>query len=103
MSTTYTWHIHDLERTTADGIVFNVSFSIEATDGTYSARQYGSVELAAPAEGAEVIPYTALTPSVVTGWVQDVIGAENIAALSAALSEAVAEQAAPTKAAGLPW
>ena len=103
MSISYTWHIHELERTVADGVVYNVSFSVEATDGTYSARQYGSVELEAPAEGAEIIPYTALTPTVVAGWVQAVLGAENVAALTAGLAEAVAEQAAPTKAAGLPW
>ena len=103
MSISYTWTIHELERNVADGVVYNVSFSVKATDGIYSASQYGSVTLEAPAEGDEVVPYADLTPAVVTGWVQAVIGAENVAGLQAVLEEAVAEQSAPTKAAGLPW
>lgn len=103
MSISYTWNIHELEHTVADGIVDTVRFSIEAVDGTNSARQHGSVALEAPAEGAEVVPYADLTPAVVTGWVKDVIGAEGVAGLQAVLKEAVAEQATPTEAAGLPW
>lgn len=103
MSITYTWYIHELERTVADGIVSDVSFTIEAADGTYSASQRGSVTLEAPAEGDTVIPYSDLTPSVVEGWIKDVIGTENVTALETLLQSAVDEQRAPTKAAGVPW
>ena len=103
MSTSYIWHIHELERTVADGVVFNVSFSIVATDGTYSASQLGSVALQAPAEGDTVIPYSDLTPSVVEGWVKGVIGAENVSTLETYVQGALDEQRAPTKAVGVPW
>ena len=61
MSITTTWSINTLERTVADGIVFNVHYHIASTDGTYSSSAYGSVGLDAPAEGDAVIPYSDLT------------------------------------------
>ena len=57
MSTTYTYTINTLERTTADGIVYNVHFTVAAANETYSSSAYGTIPLAAPAEGDPVIPY----------------------------------------------
>ena len=103
MSTTYTWSINTLERTTADGIVYNVHFTVAAADETYSSSAYSDVPLEAPAEGDAVIPYDNLTEEVVLGWTRDALGAEQIEALEARLQTELDEQAAPTKAAGTPW
>jgi hypothetical protein len=53
-TTVFTWAIANLERHTADGIVFTVHWTLSANDGTYSSGAYGSVGLEAP-EG-NVIP-----------------------------------------------
>lgn len=103
MATTYTYSIDTLEHTTADGVVYNVLFTITAADETYSSSARGSVELAAPAEGAEVVPYAELTEELVLGWTKDALGAEQIEALEVRLQAELDEQAAPTKASGLPW
>ena len=102
MTTTFSWAIAHLERTTADGIVFTVHYTVAANDGTYASSAYGSIGLEQP-EG-DIIPYADLTPEIVIGWVQDKLGGdEKVAAILAALQAQLDEQAAPTKAAGVPW
>jgi hypothetical protein len=102
MATTTVWNIAELERNTADGIVFTAHYTVDANDGTYSAGAYGSVGLEQP-EG-NVIPYADLTPEVVIGWVQDKLGGEEkVAEISAALQKQIDEQRTPTTAAGVPW
>ena len=96
--TTYTWAITSCERHTADGIVYTVHWTLAANDGTYSSSAYGSIGLEQP-EG-NVIPYADLTPELVIGWVQDKL---DVPAIEAALQAQLDEQAAPTKAAGVPW
>jgi hypothetical protein len=102
MATTTVWNIAQLERNTADGIVFTAHYTVDANDGTYSAGAYGSVGLEQP-EG-NVIPYADLTPEVVIGWVQDKLGGEEkVAEISAALQKQLDEQRAPSVANGVPW
>ena len=102
MTTTYTWAIANIERHTADGIVFTVHYTVAANDGTYASSAYGSIGLEQP-EG-NIIPYADLTPELVIGWVQDKLGGdEKVAEIEAALQAQLDEQAAPTKAAGVPW
>ena len=98
MTTTYTWAIAQLERHTADGIVFTVHYTVAATDGANTAGCYGSIGLEQP-EG-DIIPYADLTPEIVIGWTQDRL---DVAAIEAALQAQLDEQAAPIKATGLPW
>jgi hypothetical protein len=98
MTTTYTWAIGNLERHTADGIVYTVHYTVDANDGTYSSSAYGSIGLEQP-EG-DVIPYASLTPEIVIGWTQAKL---DVPAIEAALQAQLDEQAAPTKAAGVPW
>ena len=98
MTTTFSWAIAQLERNTADGIVTTVHWTVKANDGTYASSAYGSIGLEQP-EG-NVIPYADLTPELVIGWVQDKL---DVPAIEAALQAQLDEQAAPTKAAGVPW
>jgi hypothetical protein len=101
---TYTWSIANLERHTADGIVYTAHYQISANDGVYSAGAYGSIGLEAPAEGDPVIPYSELTLDTVIGWVKDKLGgAEKVDEIHAALESQILEQRQPTKAAGVPW
>jgi len=104
MSTTFTWNIANLERNTADGIVFTAHYTVNAADDTYSSGAYGSIGLEAPAEGDTVIPFADLTSDVVVGWVKEKIGGdEKVAEIEAALQAQIDEQRTPTKASGLPW
>jgi hypothetical protein len=101
-TTEYTWGIANLERHTADGIVYVVHYTVNANDGTYASSAYGSIGLEQP-EG-DVIPYADLTPEIVTIWVQDKLGGtEKVDEIQAALQAQIDEQRNPTKAQGLPW
>ena len=102
MSTTFSWNIANLERYTADGLVFTVHYTVNAEDGTYSAGAYGSLGLEAP-EPDSMIPFDNLTKEIVVGWVKGKLGDEKVAKIEAALQAQLDEKHAPTKAAGLPW
>jgi len=100
--TAFVWNVAQMERHTSDGIVIVVHYTVDANDGTYASSAYGSIGLEQP-EG-DVIPYADLTPEIVIGWVQDKLGGdEKVAEIEAALQAQLDEQAAPTKAAGVPW
>jgi len=101
MTTAFTWDIAQLERHTNDGniyTVFSAHYTVAANDGTYTSSTYGSIGLEPPAEDA--IPYADLTPEMVIGWVQAKL---DVPAIESALQEQLNEQAAPTKAQGVPW
>ena len=101
-ATTFEWGVAQMERHTADGIVFTVHYTVAANDGTYSSSAYGSIGLEQP-EG-DAIPYSDLTPEIVIGWVQDKLGGEEkVTEIQAALQAQIDEQRAPSKAQGLPW
>jgi hypothetical protein len=100
MSTTFTWSIAQLERETADGYVFTAHYRIDAKDDAYSAGAYGSIGLERP---DSLIPYSELTEAIVVGWVKDALTEEKVEQIEDALQSQLDEQAAPTKAAGVPW
>ena len=101
-TTEYTWGVAQMERQTADGIVFTVHYTVAASDGTYSSSAYGSIGLEQP-EG-NVIPYADLTPELVIGWVQEKLGGtEKVDEIQAALQAQIDQQRTPTTAQGMPW
>jgi hypothetical protein len=102
MATTFNWAVANLERHTADGVVFTVHYTVNADDGTYSAGAYGSLGLEAP-EPDSMIPFDQLTEEIVVGWVKEKFGAEKVAEIEAALQAQIDEKTNPTKAAGVPW
>jgi aspartate oxidase len=110
MANTYSWKVANLERTVADGKVGVVHYTVNAVSdvvnpnseegGFYSAGAYGSVGL----DGEVSVAFDDLTEEVVVGWVKEKLGGdEKVAEIEAALDAQIAEQQAPTKAAGLPW
>ena len=100
MTTTFTWHVANLERETADGFVFCCHYTVNAEDGTYSSSAYGSIGLERP---DTLIPFDDLTEEVVVGWVKEKLGAEKVTEVEDALQVQLDEKHAPTKAAGVPW
>ena len=103
MTTAFTWDIAQLERNCADGVVFTAHYTVGATDGIYSASAYGSIGLEQP-DPNNIIPFAELSKDLVIGWVQEKLGGdEKVKEIEAALQVQIDEQAAPTKAQGVPW
>ena len=100
MATTFTWAVSQLDRETADGYVFNAHYTVNASNDTYSAGAYGSVGLERP---ETLVAFASLTEEQVTGWIQEKLGAEKVTEIQNALQTQLDEQAAPTKASGIPW
>ena len=99
MTITNTWNIANLDRNVADGKITTIHWTLDSTDGTYSAGCYGSIGV----DGDVTIPYKDLTADTVIGWVKDHFGAEKVTEIEAALQAQLDEQRQPTKAGGLPW
>jgi hypothetical protein len=99
MATTTIWNISQLERHTADGIVFTAHYTVDANDGTYSAGAYGSIGLDAPEDN--VIPFasTSRLRSSSAGCRTSL----NVEEIEAALQKQLDEQRAPSVANGVPW
>ena len=110
MTTATTWNIAQLERHTADGIVYAVHYTVDANDGTYSANAYGSVGLEPP-DPDSIIPYEDLTEEIVVDWVKEKFSetpeAESQKTQLQQIEEGLAAQIEakkyPTTASGLPW
>ena len=103
MTTQFLWQVANLERHTADGVVYTAHYTVNANDGTYSAGAYGSIGLEQP-DPETMIPFAELTEAVVVGWVQEKLGGdEKVAEIEAALQAQLDEQRAPTRAQGIPW
>ena len=110
---TYTWAIAQLERHTADGVVYTAHWTVsastpasgaEGTEGANGASAYGSIGLEAPDTDSEnFVPYKDLTEEVVIGWVKDKLGEEQVTSMEEALAAQISEQLAPSKATGTPW
>lgn len=97
---TVTWNIANLERETADGFVYTAHYTVDATDGTYSAGAYGSIGFERP---ETLIPYKDLKKDEVIEWVKEALGADKVLEIGKALLNQIEEQRQPSKAAGVPW
>lgn len=101
--TEFTWGIAQLERHTADGVVYTAHYTIAANDGTYSAGAYGSVGLEQP-DPDNIIPFADLQKDLMIGWVQEKLGGdEKVEEIETALQAQLDQQRTPTTAQGVPW
>ena len=100
MTTVFSWAIANLEHETADGFVYTAHYTISAKNAAYSASAYGSIGFERP---DSLVPYSDLTEEIVVGWVKDTLTEEKVEQIEDALQSQLDEQAAPTKAAGVPW
>jgi len=106
MPITNTWAVIQMDAyPEADGetdVVFNVHWTLTGTDGTYTGSVYGSVGVPAPT-GA-FTPYADLTQAQVVGWVQEALGAEQVAAYESNVATQIENQInPPVVAPPLPW
>jgi len=107
MAITNTWAVQQMDcypeyEGEAD-VVFNVHWTLNATDGTYAAGAYGSIGVSLD-EGSNFTPFADLTEEQVIGWVQDAMGEEQVDALEAYLAKQIADQAnPPVVSPTLPW
>ena len=80
---TYTWSFASLDCVIGpdsagnEDIVFNVKWMVGATDGEYSAREYGQVGVTYE-EGLPFIVYADLTEADVQGWCEEALDVDAI-------------------------
>ena len=110
MSNTYEWNCKtvdvypDYEGNT--DTVYNVHYRLNAessetheVDGQevpYTASVYGTQSLSLEDVGSDFIPFADLTNEVVTGWVEGIMGEEEVANLKSALDSKISEEINPT-------
>tara|TARA_Y100001951_G_C11145551_1_gene186126 strand:+ start:48 stop:374 length:327 start_codon:yes stop_codon:yes gene_type:complete len=106
---TKTWQVNTLQRELADGYVNKVIYRVNGTDGTYSFRATGEVDLPKP---GSLVPYADLTEATVIGWVKARIDeiansidpkGTTVADIETAVENGVNIQKTPTHGVGKPW
>ena len=103
MAVTKTWQVNTLERELADGYVNKVIYRVDGSDGTYTFRGTGEVDLPKP---ETLVPYADLTEEVVLGWVKAKLDADTagtVANIETAIENGVNIQKTPTHGTGVPW
>jgi len=107
MAITNTWGIVQLdaypEKNGLTDVVFTVHWNLTAVDGDYTGYAYGSVGVTLD-EGGGYTPYDELTLDQVVGWVQESLGAEQVASLEANVATQIENQInPPVVTPALPW
>ena len=100
MAITKTWEVNTLQRELADGYVNKVIYRVNGTDGTYSTRATGEVDLEKP---DTLIPYKDLTHDTVIGWVKTKLGTESVTQIEKAIDDNITLQKTPVHGVGTPW
>lgn len=107
MAITNTWAVVQMDAYPEyDGetdVVFNVHWTLSATNGTYTGSVYGTQTVSLDPE-APFTPYADLTQDQVIGWVQGAMGEEQVAALEANVAAQIEVQInPPVVTPPLPW
>ena len=100
MAITNTWGIVQLdaypEKDGLTDVVFTVHWNLTGDDGEgHTGYAYGSVGVTLD-EGGSYTPYNELTKEQVVGWVQESLGAEQVASLEASVANQIEQQINPT-------
>ena len=96
--------IAQLERTLPSGVVYNIHYRFDLTDGDYSKGAYGTVSVAGDPNAEGFIAYDDLTETTVKTWVTEALGGqEKVDEIEAALQAKIEEDKNPTSAIGMPW
>ena len=106
--TTITWQIEQMscypQELGETDVVFSAAWRVNGTDGTYNATVYGSQTLNPYTPKSPFTPYADLTQAQVVGWVQDMMGSEQVAAINANIEQQIESQVNPTVITPqLPW
>jgi len=98
---TTTWTIAQLERTLDDGGVVVAHWRATATDGDFSATNYGTAGFTPDPSASGFIAYDSITEEVALGWCW--ANGVDKDAIEASLQANIDGQINPTQAAGVPW
>ena len=107
MAVTYTWNVVRMDcYPELDGetdVVFTVHWTLAGEEAGFSGGVYGSVGVTIDPD-APFTPYADLTLAQVTGWVQDALGAEQVASYEANVAQQINDQVVPPVVTPpLPW
>lgn len=108
MAITNTWGVVQLdafpEKDGLTDVVFTVHWNLTCDDGEgHTGYAYGSVGVTLD-EGGGYTPFAELTEAQVIGWVQEALGAEQVASLEASVASQIEQQINPTVVIPpLPW
>ena len=69
---------------------------------TYTASSYGTQSIGAP-DPSTYIPYADVTEAECIAWCQSAMGEEQVAEITASLTESIELQKAPVAGSGTPW
>lgn len=107
MSIINTWSVVQMDcYPEVDGdidVVFTVHWTLTGVDGDYIGSVYGSQPIMLNRDSS-FTPYADLTQDQVIGWVQDAMGAEQVAVYEANVARQIADQInPPVVKPPLPW
>jgi hypothetical protein len=97
------WKIVNLDRYTADGLVYCVHWAASATEASNDPEKpYGAsiVNTQALERGDSFVNYDTLTEETVLGWLWTKVDKETV---ESALEDQIEAQKTPVSANGLPW
>lgn len=104
MAVVYSWNFPSLEVVYRDSdhqsggpfenVVTRVHWVCIASDGEFEASEYGAASLLPP--GQSFTAYEDLTPEIVQGWVEAILGAEYVAIMRQRLADNIESQKNPT-------
>jgi len=98
---TTVWQISQMERTLADGGVVVCHWRATATDGDYSATNYGTAGFTPDPSNSNWVAYDSITEDLALSWCFD--SGVDKDAIEASLQANIDGQINPTQASGVPW
>ena len=98
---TTVWQISQMERTLADGGVIVAHWRATATDGDYSATNYGTAGFTPDPSSSNWVAYYDITEDLALSWCFDSGVDKN--AIEVSLQASIDLQKNPTQASGVPW
>ena len=110
MANTYTWDCKTVDvypdYESESDVVYNVHWRLNAEssethevdgeDVPYTATVYGTQSLSLDDIGTDFIPFANLTNEIVTGWVEGIMGEEEVANLKSNLDAQINDEINPT-------
>ena len=96
-----TWTISTLERELSDGGVIVAHWRATATDGDFSASNYGTCGFTPDPSSSDWVDYDSISEELALSWC--FAGGVDKDAIEASLAANIEAQKNPTQAAGVPW
>ncbi len=107
MAIAYTWDCKTVDtyptKSGKSNVVHNVHWRLnaesdqqDAEGNHYTSTVYGTQSLSLEDIGSDFIPFADLTNEIVSGWVEGIMGEEEVANLKSALDSKISEEINPT-------